>query len=146
MILGKGGRVGHAEHGLVPFDRRLRVLAAVGGVVNAAEFDRTGHSAGSFSTASALRRIWSSSIDLKSAVKLPSPKPSSFLRWMNSKKTGPITVWPKIWSSSRGSPSVVEPASRMQRASSSAHGSPWRSTERRAGSEGDRGGTYGVAQ
>src|SRR3546814_13065706 len=49
MILGKGGRVGHAEHGLVPFDRRLRVLAAVGGVVNAAEFDRTGHSAGSFS-------------------------------------------------------------------------------------------------
>src|SRR3546814_20119201 len=94
MILGKGGRVGHAEHGLVPFDRRLRVLAAVGGVVNAAEFDRTGHSAGSFSTASEPRRIWSSSIDLKSAGKLHPPKHSSFLRRMNSTKPGQVAGAP----------------------------------------------------
>ena len=29
-------------------------------------------------------------MDSKSAWKLPSPKPSSSLRWMNSKKIGPI--------------------------------------------------------
>src|SRR3546814_534649 len=90
--LGKGGGIGHAEHALVPRDRLFRVLAAIGGVVDAAELDGTCHSAGSSSTSSAPRRIWSSSIDLNSAVKLPSPNPSSFLRWMNSKKTGPITV------------------------------------------------------
>ena len=36
------------------------------------------------------RRIWSRSMLSNSALKLPSPKPSSFLRWMNSKNTGPI--------------------------------------------------------
>ena len=45
------------------------------------------------------RRIWSSSIDSNSARKLPSPKPSSPLRWMNSKKIGPSTVPEKICSS-----------------------------------------------
>src|ERR671936_303170 len=46
------------------------------------------HAAG-FSTP---RRTWSSSIDSKSARKLPSPKPSSPLRWMISKKIGPMSV------------------------------------------------------
>src|SRR3546814_8612178 len=64
MILGKGGGIGHAEHALVPRDRLFRVLAAIGGVVDAAELDGTCHSAGSSSTSSAPRRIWSSSIDL----------------------------------------------------------------------------------
>ena len=41
------------------------------------------------------RRIWSSSIDSNNALKLPSPKPSSPLRWMNSKKIGPTTVFEK---------------------------------------------------
>jgi hypothetical protein len=44
------------------------------------------------------RSIWSCSIDSNSARKLPSPKPSSPLRWMNSKKIGPITVFEKICS------------------------------------------------
>ena len=47
------------------------------------------------------RRIWSSSIDSNRALKLPSPKPSSPLRWMNSKKIGPITVLEKICSRMR---------------------------------------------
>ena len=38
------------------------------------------------------RRIWSSSMLSNSALKLPSPKPSSPLRWMNSKKIGPELV------------------------------------------------------
>jgi len=37
-----------------------------------------------------------SSIDSNSALKLPSPKPSSPLRWMNSKKIGPIAFAEKI--------------------------------------------------
>src|SRR5260370_3411940 len=45
------------------------------------------------------RRIWSSSIDSNSALKLPSPKPSSPLRWMNSKKIGPMALAEKICSS-----------------------------------------------
>ena len=48
-----------------------------------------GHCAGSF-TLNAPRMIWSRSMLSNSALKLPSPKPSSFLRWMNSKNTGPI--------------------------------------------------------
>src|SRR3546814_10292046 len=78
-----------------------------------AQHERDWDQASSF-TSSAPRRIWSSSIDLKSAVKLPSPKPSSFLRWMNSKKTGPITVWPKIWSSSRSEEHTSELQSLMR--------------------------------
>src|SRR3546814_11458073 len=65
MILGKGGGIGHAEHALVPRDRLFRVLAAIGGVVDAAELDGTCHSAGSYSTSSATRPIRS---DRKSAV------------------------------------------------------------------------------
>ena len=38
------------------------------------------------------RRSWSRSSDSNSALKLPSPKPSSPLRWMNSKNTGPSSV------------------------------------------------------
>jgi hypothetical protein len=50
------------------------------------------------------RRIWSSSIDSNSARKLPSPKPSSPLRWMISKKIGPIDVFVKICSRRPPSP------------------------------------------
>ena len=44
------------------------------------------------------RRSWSSSMDSKSARKLPSPKPSLPLRWMISKKIGPMTFRVKICS------------------------------------------------
>ena len=54
--------------------------------------------------ASAPRRSWSSSIERNSAVMLPSPKPSSPLRWMNSKNTGPTMSWLKICISNRGWP------------------------------------------
>src|SRR6185437_7346639 len=47
------------------------------------------------------RFIWSRSMDSNSAWKLPSPKPSLPLRWMISKKIGPITFWVKICSSRR---------------------------------------------
>ncbi len=46
------------------------------------------------------RRIWSSSMLSNSALKLPLPKPSSPLRWMNSKKIGPSWFSLKICSSS----------------------------------------------
>jgi hypothetical protein len=46
-------------------------------MVNAIQFDGGVHYAGS-STWSAPRSIWSRSILLNKAVKLPSPKPSSF--------------------------------------------------------------------
>src|SRR5260370_1020343 len=71
------------------------------------------------------RRIWSSSIDSNSALKLPSPKPSSPLRWMNSKKIGPMALPEKICSSTlvwppstTPSPSIRMP-SRFSRATSS---------------------------
>ena len=64
------------------------------------------------------RRIWSRSIDWNSALKLPSPKPSSPLRWMNSKNTGPSSVSEKICSSRRGLPplgvAVEQDAARLQ--------------------------------
>src|SRR5258705_12901405 len=44
------------------------------------------------------RRIWSRSIERNSARKLPSPKPSLPLRWMISKKIGPMQFWVKICS------------------------------------------------
>src|SRR4249919_669462 len=47
------------------------------------------------------RRIWSRSMLSNSAWKLPSPKPSLPLRWMISKKIGPIAFWVKICSSLR---------------------------------------------
>jgi len=47
------------------------------------------------------RRIWSRSMLSNSAVKLPSPKPSLPLRWMISKKIGPMQFWVKICSSLR---------------------------------------------
>ena len=50
------------------------------------------------------RRSWSRSSDSNSALKLPSPKPWSFLRWMNSKNTGPSSVSEKICSNRRLSP------------------------------------------
>ena len=56
--------------------------------------------AGAYSTVfSTPRRIWSSSIDSNRALKLPSPKPSLPLRWMISKKIGPIWFSVKICSS-----------------------------------------------
>ncbi len=67
------------------------------------------------------RRTWSRSIDSNSALKLPSPKPSSPLRWMNSKNTGPIRVSEKICSSRRLSPDSDEPSSRMPRDCSCVH-------------------------
>src|SRR3990167_611939 len=86
MILGKGGGVFHAQHPAVPFDRLLRILAAIGDVMDACGFYGA-HCA--CSTSSTPRRIWSRSMLSNSALKLPSPKPSSPLRWMNSKNTGP---------------------------------------------------------
>jgi hypothetical protein len=50
------------------------------------------------------------SIDSKSALKLPSPNPSSPLRSMNSKKIGPITVLEKICSRIRVSPPSTTPS------------------------------------
>src|SRR6185312_15059145 len=47
------------------------------------------------------RFIWSRSMLSNSAWKLPSPKPSLPLRWMISKKIGPIAFWVKICSSRR---------------------------------------------
>ena len=44
-------------------------------------------------------RIWSSSMDSNSALKFPSPNPSLPLRWMISKKMGPITLAVNICSS-----------------------------------------------
>ena len=76
----------------------------------------------SFSTP---RLIWSSSIDSNRARKLPSPKPWSPLRWMISKKIGPITVCVKICSSSSRSFSVLWPSIRMRRRRSSSSCSPW---------------------
>ena len=70
------------------------------------------------------RRTWSRSIDSNSALKLPSPNPSSPFRWMNSKKTGPRTVSEKICSSSRGLPPSVLPSTRMPRVCSAAMFSP----------------------
>ncbi len=65
---------------------------------------------GALSACTTPRRIWSSSMDSNKALKLPSPKPLSPLRWMISKKIGPITVSVKICSSlppcSVGAPSI----------------------------------------
>jgi hypothetical protein len=47
------------------------------------------------------RFIWSRSMLSNRAWKLPSPKPSLPLRWMISKKIGPIAFWVKICSSLR---------------------------------------------
>jgi hypothetical protein len=62
------------------------------------------------------------------ALKLPSPKPSSALRWMNSKNTGPSSVWREDLQQqarlARRSGSVL-PSSRMPRVCSSATGRPW---------------------
>src|SRR3954447_3659307 len=62
------------------------------------------------STFSTPRRIWSSSIDSNSALKLPSPKPSSPLRWMNSKKMGPIALAENICSSTLVWPPSTTPS------------------------------------
>ncbi len=62
------------------------------------------------STFSTPRRIWSSSIDSNSALKLPSPNPSSPLRWMNSKKIGPIALAEKICSSTLVWPPSTTPS------------------------------------
>jgi len=71
------------------------------------------------------RRIWSSSMLSNSARKLPSPKPWSPLRWMISKKIGPMTVCVKICSSSSfGAPWCVAPSIRMRRRFSSSMFSP----------------------
>ena len=101
VILREGGRVFHAQDTGIPLDRLLCVLAPIGRVMDAAELDRViAHCAGSAS--STPRFIWSRSMDSNSALKLPSPKPSSPLRWMNSKKTGPTCASAKICRRRRG--------------------------------------------
>src|SRR5581483_6046267 len=73
------------------------------------------------------RRIWSSSMDSNRALKLPSPKPSFPLRWMSSKKIGPIMFSVKICSSSP-CPSLGAPSTRMRSARSRCRFSPWPGT------------------
>ena len=68
-------------------------------VVDAAECRHVGHGVLSPITP---RLSWSRSMDWNSAVKLPSPKPSSPRRSMNSKNTGPTVGSAKICSSRRG--------------------------------------------
>src|SRR5574337_1367032 len=75
------------RHDSVPFDSSLRPRSG-----------RTGRRASGVHNTP--RFIWSLSIDSKSAWKLPSPKPSLPLRWMISKKIGPMQFWVKICSSS----------------------------------------------
>jgi hypothetical protein len=74
-------------------------------------------------------------METKSARKLPSPKPSSPLRWMNSKKIGPTTVPEKICSSTLVmrpslSPSATAPSPsiRMPVRWSRPRSSPWPGT------------------
>src|SRR6185369_2669349 len=67
------------------------------------------------------RRIWSSSMLSNSALKFPSPKPSSPLRWMNSKKIGPSWFSLKICSSN----APFLPSTRILRFCSCAMSSPW---------------------
>src|SRR6185437_15682117 len=110
----RGARRANPESGDGDIEIRVRADARPG---------MTGYAA--CSTLSTPRRIWSSSIDSNSALKLPSPKPSSPLRWMNSKKIGPIAfaenicrstlVWPP---STTPSPSIRMPF-RFSRATSS---------------------------
>src|SRR6185437_5109555 len=73
------------------------------------------------------RRIWSSSIDSNSALKFPSPKPSLPLRWMISKKIGPIMFSVNICSSSP-CPSLGAPSTRMRSARRRCRLSPWPGT------------------
>src|SRR6516162_6499304 len=88
-----------------------------------AQFGQVGGGKPRHDEASTPRRIWSRSIDSNRARKLPSPNPSFPLRWMISKKIGPITVSVKICSSSpwpaSGAPSI-RIRSRFNRARSSA--------------------------
>ncbi len=70
------------------------------------------------------RRSWSSSIDSNSALKLPSPKPSLPLRWMSSKKIGPIDVRGEDLQQ-QALPFVGAPSIRMRRLRSSSTSSPW---------------------
>ena len=79
MVLGKGCGERHAQDVGIPVHSRLGVLAAIGDVVDPFEFHGRSHATGS-TTCSAPRSIWSRSMLLNKAVKLPSPKPSSFLR------------------------------------------------------------------
>src|SRR5690606_17227078 len=58
------------------------------------------------------RRIWSASMLSNRARKLPSPKPSLPLRWISSKKIGPMALVVKICSS-RPCPLVGAPSMRM---------------------------------
>src|SRR5690606_34762719 len=122
MVLGEGGGVLHAEGALVEFYRFAGILAAIGRVMDAAEGEGMAHCLSP--AAITPRSSWSRSIDSNRALKFPSPKPSSFLRWMNSKNTGPIRGCANICSSSLGSPSSVEPSSNMPRFFSSSTGSP----------------------
>ena len=64
----------HAEHPLIEVHRLFGILTAIGDVVDAVKRDGMGHAGSACKTP---RRSWSRSMDLKRAVKLPSPKPSS---------------------------------------------------------------------
>src|SRR5712672_3045414 len=140
----------HAVRALQRRNARLRVERAIGRtellataleqvhgnvlVTQALQFERDAHAVGS-GTAPVIveaqrahttpRRIWSSSIDSNRALKLPSPKPSLPLRWMISKKIGPITLAVKICSKM---PSLADPSIRMPRRFSSASFSWWPET------------------
>ena len=74
VVLGDRQLEIHAERLLVKLHRLLRILAAIGDVVDAFEFWSCHHT---FSfTPSTPRSTWSRSIDSNRALKLPSPKPS----------------------------------------------------------------------
>src|SRR5690606_31754954 len=86
MVFGKSDGERHAQYALVKLDRFLRILAAIGDMVNTVYLGSSGHCAGSL-TSSTPRATWSRSMLSNNALKLPSPKPSSPLRWINSKNT-----------------------------------------------------------
>ena len=75
MILRKRRQIFHAEHIVVKLDRLFRIPTAIGNMMDFRERERSIHQAGS--TSSTPRSIWSRSIDSNSALKLPSPNPSS---------------------------------------------------------------------
>src|SRR6516165_8180185 len=86
-----------------------------------AQFGQVGGGKPRHLEASTPRRIWSRSIDSNRARKLPSPNPSLPLRWIISKKIGPMTLVVKICSRM---PCSRLPSMRIRRRLSSASGSP----------------------
>ena len=75
LVLGNGQLEIHAQRIAIELHRLLRILAAIGNMVNAFQGSGSRHYASS-STLSAPRSIWSRSMLSNKALKLPSPKPS----------------------------------------------------------------------